>query len=106
MDADVSAARRLHEWAERLAASLDANSAAVMREVVRRAVDGVDDGDGDQELQLAILPNPLAGTEASAIGAVGASANRPRACRHSGAAPSIRARIVSRAVAVPFVASS
>lgn len=74
MDADVSAARRLHEWAERLAASLDANSAAVMREVVRRAVDGVDDGDGDQELQLAILPNPLAGTEASAIGAVGASA--------------------------------
>ena len=74
MDADVSAARRLHEWAERLAASLDANSAAVMREVVRRAVDGLDDGDGDQELQLAILPNPLAGTEASAIGAVGASA--------------------------------
>ena len=71
MDADVSAARRLHEWAERLAASLDANSAAVMREVVRRAVDGVDDGDGDQELQLAILPNPLAGTEASAVGASG-----------------------------------
>lgn len=72
MDADVSAARRLHGWAEPLAAGLDANSAAVVREVVRRAVDGEDDGDGDQELQLAILPNPLAGTEASAVGASGA----------------------------------
>ena len=71
MDADVSAARQLHGWAEPLAAGLDANSAAVVREVVRRAVDGVDDGDGDQELQLAILPNPLAGTEASAVGASG-----------------------------------
>jgi protein N-terminal methyltransferase len=72
MDADVSAACRLHGWAEPLAAGLDANSAAVVHEVVRRAVDGVDDGDGDQELQLAILPNPLAGTEASAVGASGA----------------------------------